>query len=393
MTTLFFECEDYLKTKLYKPVSREVTYTAIDPVLPWVKHLDGSITVNTAYDNSENYSKHSYLGHLRYGYGKQPVFGLPELPFSEVVGTPSPDRGTWHQENVRNAVHIKQTYGDVALCLSGGLDSELMVATFLDAQVDFIACFMLYLGVDGAVLNEYDYHYTKRFCNTHDIPLLIEPVNLIDDLINERHLDYYVDGIEETKFLLPSLYTQAHIVSLLNARGLMPVMGSDQVEIKLDHNRRPAIGESLFSIGLACPTWAHRTNHDVIYDFFMYSPDAVYAYFDLPEVRNATTVDYNFKATVAHKYGSQRLGPRREKSTGYEQIGYEMKKTGHDFHGITMKNIDRVDWTKRPMTQYVHNLEHVLANSAYCDWQILRTTTHDFFCRGFKENDTEYFNI
>lgn len=391
--TPFFECEAYVNSKLRRPAVADVAeYRAYEEGPEWWYEGD-QLVVNTLHINCDNTSQYSDRSHLRFGYGRMPTFGLPQLPFSEVVGPIVRPPMSWAEENQLNARRIKAKYGDIALCLSGGIDSELMVATFLDAGVKFEVHTLVYRGIFGDILNAPDYWAARQFADRNDLNLIEHDVDIIADLVQDRHLDYFIDGIEETKFLLPTLYTQQLLVDKLNDAGMLPIFGSDQVEIKINRQGKPVIGESLFSLGLSCPTWAHRLNKPLIYDFFMYSPEAVHAYLAIPEVRNATTVGDQFKADVSHKYGSRRLGPKRPKLTGYEAIRDEMARVGYDFHAITMANIDRVDWSKRPMSQYIHSIESVLANGCYCEWDVLRTTSNDFLCRGFIQDDPAYYDI
>jgi hypothetical protein len=349
--------------------------------------------INKYAASPNNIGKNSHNNHLKFGYGKIPLLGLPKLPFSETVGIPDVDRQSWWEECKNAARLIKQKYGNVILSLSGGIDSELMVCAFLDAGLKFDVYLMKYVDTKGNLLNTYDYTYAKEFCNNNNIKPIEDTVHLVDDIIQRRHRDYYIKDVPETHFLLSNLYTQNLMIEKLTNEGWAVIMGSDQVEIKMDANNTPSIGETSFSLGLAAPTWAHFTNKPCVYDFFYYTPNQIFSYFDIEEVQNTKIVDYDFKDYISRKYGSARLGPKRNKSSGYEKTWDAFFNIGKVMHEYTIENIDFVDWDKRANTQYIHNIDHVLKTGKFDQWKIIRTTTNDFFCRGFAQNDKRYYDL
>jgi len=423
------DCEKYLDTKLTKPtIADPALYVDVGmdalSVIPhkvvntgdlrmcgetlfeiYPQDVYSKITVDTLQGNqnfyiinkhhipTNNASGNSYNNHLRFGYGKTPLLGLPELPFSETVGRPDPVRQSWWEECKNAARLIKSQYGDIILSLSGGIDSELMVCAFLDADVEFDVYIMKYVDSKGNLLNEYDYNYAKIFCKNNNISPIEDTIYVVDDIIQRRHRDYYLKDVPETHFLLSYMYTQNLMIEKLNKLGWAVIMGSDQVEIKMDANNKPSIGETSFSLGLAAPTWAHLTNKQCVYDFFYYTPNQIFAYFDITEVQSTGVADYEFKDYISRKYGSMRLGPQRDKSTGYEKIWNAFHNIGKSLHDYTIENVDVVDWSRRASTQYIHNIDHVLTTGQFDQWQIIRTTTNDFFCRGFNQGDKRYYDI
>lgn len=422
------DCEDRLDQLLLKPtIVDPAVYTTpgLDTInliphevvntgnIPIVENMDGFINlpedflyyqcivendqkfyvINSEYTPTNNASPNSHNSHLKFGYGKTPILGLPELPFSEVIGIADPTRDTWWNECIIAARLISERYGDICLALSGGIDSELMVCAFIEADVKFDVAILKYLSPAKEILNIADFNNAINFCNKHHIIPIIIPVDIIDDLANNRHLEYYIKDIPETHFILPTLYTQAYMIESLNKMGYAVIMGSDQVEIKNNKYGDPCIGESLFSLGLAAPTWVHYKNLDCVYDFFMYTPNQIVAYLDIPEVLNTKQTGYDFKQHISIKYGSKLLNPNRPKSTGYENVFIAMQKAGYSLHQITMENIERNDWSRRANTQYIHDIKQVVRDGFYNDWQMIRTTSHDFLCRGFYQEDTRYYDI
>ncbi len=349
--------------------------------------------INSEWKPDDNRSKHSLNNHLSFGYGRIPTLNLPKLPFSETIGKADPDRLSWWEECKIAARDIKQRYGDIMLCLSGGIDSELMVCAFLDAGVEFETFVMMYVDQTGKCINQQDYYSSLAFCQTYSIEPFTVTLPIVDHIIQGAHKDYHIRGIPETHFLLPTLYTQAYMIELCNNMGVLPIMGSDQIELKTNKNGDVCIGETSFSLGLAAPTWAHFRGLDLIYDFFMYSPNQIVSYLDHVVVESPKDIGYDFKQYMSYKYGSKRLTPPRPKSTGYEHVVTAMQDAGHSLHAITMQNVESVDWSKRASTQYIHDINQVVRDGFYNDWQVIRTTPNDFFCRGFNQNDSRYYDL
>ena len=349
--------------------------------------------INSEYVPTNNISPNSHNNHLRFGYGKTPLLGLPQLPYSEVIGKADAKRDSWWNECIISARLIKEKYDDICLCFSGGIDSELMLCVFIEAGIKFDVAVLKYLDNHGEILNTQDFFNAMKFCNKHNLKPIIIPIRIVDDLVNRRHLDYYIDDVPETHFLLPTLYTQSYMIQSLNRLGYVAIMGSDQVELKNNKQGDPCIGECLFGIGLASPTWAHHKKIDCVYDFFMYTPNQIVAYLEIPEVLNTRISGYDFKQYISIKYGSKLLEPARPKGTGYENVFTAMQDAGYSLHEITMENVERQDWSRRASTQYIHDIKQVVRDGYYNDWQLLRTTSIDFLRTGFYQADMRYYDI
>lgn len=349
--------------------------------------------VNTQKKDTNSYYK-SHGTNMRMGYGKNPIYTdkLYHLPWCEKFEKADAERSSWWDECLNSARLIKEKYQDVAIVMSGGLDSELIACAFLEAGISFRPYLMKYIGTDGTVLNSYEYQFALLFCEQNDLKLETEDVYIIDDICNRRHHEYLIEGLWESYFCIPALYTHHYAVEKFNKLGFAPVLGQNQMEIKLDENNKPSIGYHW--LDSPSTIWAQEKNYVNIYDFFLYTPNQVLSYLDIPEVQVTTDVEYEFKSMISKKYGSSRiLDVNRTKATGYEEINEAMRKIGKQYHGFTCEVIDMIDWTKRPMTQYIHNIDHVLQHNEMCQYKILRTTTKDFLSGGFKQNVPDYFDI
>jgi hypothetical protein len=348
--------------------------------------------INKDYKN-ENRCKFSKNNHLSFGYGLTALPNLPKLPFIEKFSLPdNTENLIWWEECKKSAIDIKSKYKDIFLCFSGGIDSELMGLAFIDAKVDFIGFSLIYKHKDR-ILNHHDVINAINFCKKYNIKHITKEVKILEDLYENRHREYFINGVYETYFLIPGLYTHQLMIEYINSIGAVPVMASDQVEIKFNKNKEPVIGDCSYSIGLSAPTWAHITNKTCIYDFFMYSPEQIYAFLDIDDVKNTKTVDYNFKFKISKTYGNTNIN-YYNKLTGYEFIKENFKKYfNKELHELTMQTINDIDWNLKPMTQYVHPIKDILTQKSFNNWEIIRTTSNDFLTRGFDENDTSYYEF
>jgi len=352
--------------------------------------------INNKYRDPLASSYDSHENHIRFGYGKNPIYSdkLHKLPWCEIYGKGDNRRGTWWEECQIAAHEIKKKYQDVAVLMSGGLDSEMVACSFLDAGISFRPYFMKYYGFDGQLLNFYDWEYVQRFCDLHELKLDIEEIDIIDDICDRRYLDYFIDGLWETYFPLTALYTHNYAIEKFNKLGFVPVFGQDQVEIKMDENNKPSLGDSFFMSGNAAAFWAHEKGYHNIYNFFTYTPNQVLSYIDIPEVKNVKKSGYDFKKHIAKKYSSDKLLKiDREKATGYEYVQDGMRDKGKQYHDFTLEVVDMIDWSKRPMTQYIHNFDHILEHNEMCQFKVIRTTTKDWFCSGFKQGVPDYYDL
>jgi len=413
---------DYVKPKLVKPkIIDPALY--LDPgtypisMIPYpVKNMEGSFTIeedttykeieledgesyyliNNNYKDPKSFSYDSHEDNLRFGYGKNPIYSdkLYKLPHGEMYGKADDRRGTWWEECQNAARLIKEKYQDVVVLMSGGLDSELVACAFLDAGIKFRPYFMKYFGHDGQLLNFYDWKYVQEFCNENDLILDTEDINIVKDICDKRHFDYYIDGVWETYFPLVALYTHNYAVEKFNKLGFVPLFGQEQIEIKMDENNKPSLGDSFFMSGNAAAFWAHEKGYHNIYNFFAYTPNMVLSYIDIPEVKNVETIGYDFKTDIANKYGSNRiLKGDRKKATGYEFVVDGLRAVHKQYHDFTFEVIDKIDWSKRPMTQYIHNFDHILEHNEMKQFKIIRTTTKDWFLSGFKQNVPDYYDL
>lgn len=114
--------------------------------------------------------------HVKWGYriDNQDHTYTSEVPPSDATcwiefGNPSRPHSGLHQEAVRAAREIADSSSlPIMLALSGGLDSQVMTLSFIEARIPFETLIIRY-EIDGKCLNEHDISLAYEFCKIHQI--------------------------------------------------------------------------------------------------------------------------------------------------------------------------------------------------------------------------------
>ena len=64
------------------------------------------------------------------------------------------------------------------LYYSGGADSEMVLCSFMEAGVDFVAVTFVYTDNSGQIINSHDTHRAEEFCNTHGLTHIKRELNI-----------------------------------------------------------------------------------------------------------------------------------------------------------------------------------------------------------------------
>lgn len=62
--------------------------------------------------------------------------------------------------------------------ISGGIDSELVAWSFVEAGVDFVPVIFRYVDAQGKYLNDHDTEWAFKFCNNHDLIPVVRDFNI-----------------------------------------------------------------------------------------------------------------------------------------------------------------------------------------------------------------------
>lgn len=146
-----------------------------------------------------------YFDSLRFGYGKELLDYAPTESFRVRLQNPNRRLKSPHEEFVINAKRISENIKNPVLCLSGGMDSEVMAMAFLAAQVSFEAVIIRF----NSNLNQHDIQHAIDFCEENKIKY-----NFFDiDIVNFFEQQKYESIVEKFKCPSAELASQLYAYS------------------------------------------------------------------------------------------------------------------------------------------------------------------------------------
>jgi hypothetical protein len=148
-----------------------------------------------------------FVDSLRFGYGKNLLDHSPTESFRVRVLGPKRALKSPLEEFILNAKTISKNLKTPRLCLSGGMDSEVMALSFLAAQVNFEAVIIRF----NADLNLHDIQHAIDFCEQHKIKYNFFELDIIHFFENQK----YQPIIEKHKCPSAELASQLYAYSQL----------------------------------------------------------------------------------------------------------------------------------------------------------------------------------
>jgi len=258
---------------------------------------------------------------LQYGWN-----GPPETPgsfwvrFDQCTRTPS----TWKEEiyAAARAITTRSTK-PLWLCLSGGIDSEIMCQAFFDQGINFSVLTLAH--TNGT--NEHDISYARTWCRQHDVTQKIVPIDFQSFLKND------IERFIEQGYLAkhPFRYMQLKLFQIIEELGGRAVLGGGELYYELDSSTPLLAPENIYceynSEYVAALEWNKNNGTDHVPYFYITSPEMILAYLDLPLVACALEHPETFLHPMS-KYTLKRLvyqsvwhtHTARPKYDGFEKI-------------------------------------------------------------------------
>lgn len=122
---------------------------------------------------------YTHENHFKFGYNDE-YFNLRKSPtdiWNVTYGRCKRQPGNFREECVHAAKLIRQnTNSDIYVLLSGGLDSEIVARSFIEADID-ITCI---IGRFNGFMNEHDIRYAINFCIEYEVKYEFLDINIID---------------------------------------------------------------------------------------------------------------------------------------------------------------------------------------------------------------------
>ncbi len=153
---------------------------------------------------------YTYKNHFKFGYNNK-YFNHRKSPndiwnvkYGRCENTPN----NFRIECVNAAKLInKSTNSDIYILLSGGIDSEIVARSFVEANIDI----MCIIGRFNTVMNDHDIRYATKFCRVFRIP-------------------YKIIDIDIYKFWKNDLYKYASTSKCISPQLVIPMYLADQVD-------------------------------------------------------------------------------------------------------------------------------------------------------------------
>jgi hypothetical protein len=203
----------------------------------------------------------------------------------------------------------------LTVCLSGGLDSELVALSCFHARIPF-SCVIMRFEDD---LNIHDIEWAIKFCDAFKIPYQFFDLNFSRFSSSSEFLRIAT----EARCLAPLVVAQIKLFSDLCKAGEVPISGSSEIIFK----RTQALGWGLFHQELIGSMFRFQRQNQLSCQagFFYWSPELLASFFLDPWLQSEVfnNVDCRFYSTseVKHQFYSMHFQVAdRPKYRGYEKM-------------------------------------------------------------------------
>jgi len=260
---------------------------------------------------------------------------------------------SFKKEAIKTARLIREHAGDrdIWLSYSGGIDSEFMVRTFIEAGVDF--------KIATAVLsndkNSYDLSHSRQFCQKLNLNLHEVKIDLADFF--ETELEGYAVN---TQCVSPQFPVHMKLWDQLD--GFVVAGHGDPIFKRIDNVWYLQIQEKEDSVF----RYAHWRNRDMAPGFFAYTPELLLSFILEKEISNmlitGNAAKLNDVIQVKHSvYSKCYAMEERNKQTGFEQVAdldsQHRQRLGRLCAGHDRKHLETVDHFIQQLWPHSENTE------------------------------------
>lgn len=260
-----------------------------------------------------------YNNHIKYGYDDNLDYEFRKnkdqkysLKFSKAQQTIL----TYKEECIRTARLIKEAAGSQTIWISysGGIDSECVIKSFLEAGIDFKVVTTKFKGE----LNDYDLYYARKFCREHGVDLTEIEIDIEHFLENE--LEEYAFKLNCNSPIFPS-----HLKLWDSLDGFIVAGHGDPIfrRIESTNNWYFQVKENEDTV-YRYFKWRNRTGAP---GFYAYTPEMILSFMYTDEFGRLMT--FGHSAKVAGITGTKEIilqkifnTEKRHGSTGFEKINH-----------------------------------------------------------------------
>lgn len=264
-----------------------------------------------------------------YGIGYDKPLSMRENPHQQLavsVGACTRKPQSLKLEALTTAALIHQNYSTPAVMFSGGMDSEIVLQSFLGMGIKPVAIFLDY----GT--NTYDKYFAETYCRYYGIPLNTVTVNAAK-FFRE---DICLDVGEKYQSANPGIALYCHAIEALQKEYFLVLGDEPHTEFLFNPMDRTKDEWTLVAREWTYATWKPFIRNDIdgCPNFLQYTPELLSAWFAHPwqqqlhsqsEVTNSTAVKYQI-------YQAEFGCKPRHKSTGMEAYTYMLSYRFHRSH-------------------------------------------------------------
>ena len=286
----------------------------------------------------------SHRNHFKFGYNGQwfTERSSPDDQWCVGYGHSEWVPEDWRAECIKTARLIRDDAdGDLWVLFSGGIDSEVVVQSFLFASVP------IKVGITRFAnhLNRHDMIYAVRFCETHGVPYRCLDID-IEKFFHSGEAWRYA---ERTKCVQPQLL---HTMWAMDQVDGYPILGSGECYLVRRDPREGTASDGrpiwdMFEKERIASWFRHlmRTDHGGCAGFFQYNPENMLAFLQDPVVADLCanrlpghSSTMKLKEEIYRRYF---LLERRQKHHGFENVMHlddrlrpELERAFGDHNGI-----------------------------------------------------------
>jgi hypothetical protein len=314
---------------------------------------------------------YSHNNHYKWGFNDNWFNEAePEGYFQVSIGACSRPHGSFRAECINAATLLGQTLTKPILVgLSGGLDSQVVCLSLLNAKVPFTPVVLKLLGSAGQTYNQHDIDGAFAFCKKFGLIPIVEELNLDDFYCNEG-----MKLISENCITVAEIAVQLHLViKYKDTHAYINGGGDPQLNKYIDSET--GMVTLKYSLG-PTPIQQYMINNGIqgCLKFFMYTPEQIAAYLNHPIIHAFNDAQESIFEPVnqdiwvnnfAHcikpmmYIGEWPELVQRRKFTGFERVPYfsKVRMLTHKLNSHINPRAKMVTWT------YKEILDHLLSNT------------------------------
>lgn len=213
------------------------------------------------------------------------------------------------------------------LCLSGGIDSQVMIQCWKEAGIKFDVATMVF----NDSFNDQDVDHARLYCNVNNIPLIEIPINVISFLTRES----YAVG-EKYKCTSPQFAVHYQMFDILRSMGYTGICcgGNTFAKSSTGWGPAPSVAQSNYI------EYANMNSYPVIGNFLGHDPRVCWAialltpsinldWYHNPDLSKSFEIRYETKIKGYENFGFNVM-PQKQKYTGFEKVKYYFEKKHND---------------------------------------------------------------